>query len=132
CDNSFSLYINGQKAASGKDWTKPEVVNVAKLLAKGTNTFAVHAVNDPGASKEKTDKPPPDPGPNPAGFLLQARLRYPPASQHGGPGKTVDLITDSSWVWSTNMAKNWEKPEFKAEDWTPAAELGEVSMAPWS
>ena len=74
CDNSFTLYINGEKAASGKDWGKPEVVNIGKFLLKGTNLFAVKAVNEPPAAKDKTDKAPPEAGANPAGFLLQARL----------------------------------------------------------
>ena len=31
-DNSFDLYINRRKVASGKDWTKTQVVPLAKLL----------------------------------------------------------------------------------------------------
>jgi len=125
CDNSYTLHINGQKAASGKDWTNPEVINIAKFLVKGTNTFAVHAVNGPAAAPEKSDKPPAKPAPNPAGFLLHARFSF-------SPDKVVDLLSDASWLYSTNGLKNWEKPEFQAEDWTAAADLGEGSIAPWN
>jgi len=95
CDNSFSLYINGQKAAFGKDWTKPEVVKRREVPAKGTNTFAVHAVMILGRLKRKRTSPLPTRDPTRPFFLQRAcgTLRFPTR----WPGETVDLMTDSSW-----------------------------------
>src|SRR5207249_4154345 len=35
------------------------------------------------------------------------------------------------WVWSTTKEEGWTTPEFVAKDWKPAAELGNMDMAPW-
>ena len=44
----------------------------------------------------------------------------------------MDFASDASWQWSTNRLANWEKPEFKADGWELAAELGDPSLAPWN
>jgi hypothetical protein len=137
CDNSFTLYINGQKAGAGKDWSKPEIIDVGKFLVKGKNIIAVKAVNEVAETKEKTEKSSPDkavaePQPNPAGFLLQARVRHRAKADRRGEEKVMDFASDASWQWSTNRLANWEKPDFKADGWEPAVELGEASMAPWN
>ncbi len=132
CDNSFTLYINGQQAATGKDWNKLEVVDVAKFLVEGKNVFAVKAVNGVVETKDKTEKPKTEASRNPAGFLLQARVRHRPKGQRHGEEKVMDFLSDASWLSSTNRLENWEKPEFLAEGWAPAAELGEASMSPWN
>ena len=151
CDNSFTLYINGQKAASGNDWNKLEAIDVLKLLVKGKNILAVKAVNSPVESKDKGEKSKTaEPQANPAGFLLQARVRhrpqpevraglstnapakpYRPGSRPDGKEAVMDFATDSSWLCTTNHFEHWEKPDFKVEDWSPAIELGEASMEPW-
>jgi len=115
-DNSFTFYVNGTKAGSGKDWGHLNVIDIRKYLVKGDNTFAVAAVND-------GDQP------NPAGLFVYACLRQ---NENGRPARILDTGTDASWSWSTAKAKDWEKPGFAASDWTPANELGNVSMAPWS
>jgi len=43
----------------------------------------------------------------------------------------LDVATDTSWRWSATKADGWQKPEFAADDWQPAVELGNVEMAPW-
>ena len=44
----------------------------------------------------------------------------------------MDVATDKSWRWSQTKADGWQKPEFAANDWLPAVELGNVGMAPWN
>jgi len=133
CDNSFTLYINGNKVGSGKDWKKLELVDVKRSLVKGQNTIAVQAVNPPVESKGKAEKTTEVVDLNPAGFLLQARVRYRPKAQAEASSdeKVMDFGTDSSWLWSTDSFANWEKPEFSTEGWAEASELGDGSMAPW-
>jgi len=134
CDSSFTLYLNGKRAASCNDWKKVAVVEVAGLLVKGTNTIAVQAVKGPSDTKSRNDF---TEGPtNSAGFILEARVRHQAPGQR--PTKTppkeivMDFATDASWLWTTNKTQNWEKPAFVPEGWTRAAELGEASMAPWN
>jgi hypothetical protein len=131
CDSSFTLYLNGKKAASGKEWKKVELVEIAKFLVKGTNTIAVQAVKGPMEAKEKSDLTTNDPT-NSAGFFLEARVRHRPASKIPAREIVMDFATDASWLWTTNHVDKWEKPAFLAEGWTPAVELGEASMAPWN
>ncbi len=132
CDNSFTLYVNGQKAGAGKDWNKPESIDVAKFLVKGRNTIAVKAVNGPVEAKDKTEKTAAEAQPNPAGFLMQAHVRCRLESPRQADEQVMDFATDASWVWSTNRFEGWEKVEFLADGWVRAAELGEASIPPWN
>ena len=115
-DNSFTFYVNGKKAGSGKDFSHLYVIDIKKDLVAGENTFAVAAVNE-------TDVP------NPAGLFLYAYLRQ---NEKGKPAKILDTGSDGSWVWSAAKVKDWEKPEFDTKNWQPADELGNVAMAPWN
>jgi hypothetical protein len=130
CDSSYTLYLNGQKAASGKDVNKLEAVNIAKFLVKGKNTIAVQAVNGPAEAKDKAEKASKETKLNPAGFVLQARVRHSPKAGKGD--RVMDFATDGSWIWSTNRFENWEKTNFMARGWSKVAELGAASMAPWN
>jgi mono/diheme cytochrome c family protein len=132
CDNSFTLYINGKKAASGKDWNKLEPVDIAGFLIKGKNTIAVQAVNGPAEANEKDAKDQKPTVNNPAGFICQARVRYRANRESREREKIMDFASDGRWLCSTNHTTNWQSPEFKAEGWLAAAELGDASLAPWS
>ena len=134
CDSSFTLYLNGKRAASGNDWRKVAVVEVASLLVKGTNTIAVQAVKGPSETKSRSDW---TEGPtNSAGFILEARIRHreaaKPSTKKPPKASVMDFATDASWLWTTNKVQNWEKPAFVPEDWAVVAELGEASVAPWN
>jgi mono/diheme cytochrome c family protein len=124
CDNSFKLYINGEEAGSGKDHTKPSVIDVKKYLRKGINLIAVAASNSPGApDKADADQS------NPAGLLLYARVRQ---VENEKPERVMDFGTDSSWLWSIVKEDGWEKPAYAAAGWYKAAELGDGNIAPWA
>jgi hypothetical protein len=124
CDNSYTLYVNGAKVVSGKEWSQPNFVNVRTHLRKGANVFAVAAVNHtPKNEAPKADETAKDEDRNPAGFILYARLR------HGQ--QVLDVVSDRSWTWSKEKKDGWEKPGFTANDARPAAELGPAAMDPW-
>ncbi len=114
-DNSFTLYVNGKKAASGNDYSRLFLNDIKKYLVKGANTIAIEAVNAGD-------------GPNPAGLFFYGCFRQ-VARQ-----KTVlmDVATDSSWKWSAIRTNGWEKKNFAADNWQPATELGTASMQPWN
>jgi hypothetical protein len=101
CDNSYQLFVNGQRVYAGDDWQTPDAVLLAGRLKAGANEVLILAQNG-GA------------GPNPAGLFFEARL-------FGPEGPLETIASDDSWQWTR------EQPErngaFKAEpnDWRPAA-----------
>jgi hypothetical protein len=124
CDNSYTLYVNGQNALSGKEWSQPNFKNIRARLKPGRNVLAVEAVNHTPENKAPAaDKAPTDADRNPAGFILYARLRE--------GDRVLDLTTDHSWTWSDKKRDGWEKPEFEPEEAAAAAEVGPASVDPW-
>jgi mono/diheme cytochrome c family protein len=124
CDNSFTLYVNGKQVVSGKDFQQPNFADLKPHLKVGENFLAVAAVN------HTPDNKPPRPedrskeaDANPAGFIFAARLRG---------SETIELVSDSSWSCSKEKTNGWEKPNFDAAGWKPAAELGDLNMPPWT
>src|SRR5262249_29456293 len=74
-DNSYTLYINGNKAASGKSWSDPDLFDLKSQLKKGTNRIAVAAVNHtPANEPPSADKPSSPADANPAGFIFFVRV----------------------------------------------------------
>ena len=125
CDNSFSLYVNGKKAGSGKDFTRPNYLNLQPHLIQGKNVFAVAAVNHtPDNQPPSAQKPPGEGQANPAGLIVYVRTRT--------AGRVADWGADRSWAWSKAKAEGWEKPGFAEQDWKPAVELGDAGLAPWN
>jgi mono/diheme cytochrome c family protein len=123
CDNSFKLYINGREAGSGKDHTKPSLIDGRQFLREGINLIAIAANNQPGDPKNpEADQR------NPAGLWVYARVR---AVEPDGTKKIMDLGSDSSWIWTLSAEDGWEKPEFAAANWSRTVELGNSDVAPW-
>ena len=124
CDNSYTLHVNGVKVLSGKEWSQPGFADLRAHLKKGTNVFAVAAVNNTADNKPPAENQPPRAADaNAAGFVLYARLRH--------VGRTLDLGTDRSWTVAREKTTGWEKPGFVAATAQPAAELGTLNLAPW-
>jgi len=125
CDNSYTLYVNGKSALSGKEWSDPNFKNIRALLKPGRNVIAVEARNHtPDNKAPVADQPPNDAERNPAGFICYVRLR--------DGNRVLDFSSDASWIWSKTKSNGWEKAEFVAGETAPAAELGAASMAPWA
>jgi hypothetical protein len=123
CDNSFTLYVNGTKVTSGKDFTQPNLGMIQKYLRKGENVIAIAAANyTPDLKAPPEGQPPSKEGANPAGLVAYVRLRH--------KGAVLDFGTDASWTFSRAKAKGWEKAAFMGDEWKQAAELGALDMAP--
>ncbi|HUD46331.1 MAG TPA: DUF1549 domain-containing protein [Candidatus Baltobacteraceae bacterium] len=115
CDNSFELFVNGHKAGSGDDSSRPYMIDMQHWLNRGNNVIAVHAVNAPGSPGTN----------NPAGLYVYARVR-------GRSGKKVmDFVTDASWVVTEREVAGWEQPRVSTTGWTPASVLGTGEIQPW-
>jgi mono/diheme cytochrome c family protein len=122
CDNSFDLFVNGHKAGSGADSSRPFVVDLKPWLKRGDNMIAVLATNtapDPAA----TNAPPP----NPAGLYIYARVR----ADLRGKEHVMDFVSDHSWIVIGRECIGWEQPGFNARGWTRASELGQGGITPW-
>lgn len=74
CDNSMTLYVNGQKVGSGDNWAEPVEVEVKQHLKAGENVLEAEIANVDGI----------------AGFV--ARL-----SLIGRDGTNRYVVTDESW-----------------------------------
>ncbi|MDB6058045.1 MAG: hypothetical protein JWO95_1889 [Verrucomicrobiales bacterium] len=127
CDNSFSLWINGKKVGSGKEFKEAYRFNIARYLHVGENTIAIEAINHlADNSLPKRDKPNVAAA-NPAGLLFYARIR----ATDKGKQRSFDVVTDQTWVQANKQVTGWEQPKFAATDWQKAAELGPMNMEPW-
>jgi mono/diheme cytochrome c family protein len=126
CDNSFRLYINGKEAGSGRDHTKPNLIDIRSHLEKGRNVIAIAATNDKSAPNDKDAEQS-----NPAGLLVSAYVRSERTVGEIPVQNVMDFASDASWVWSTERDDAWQKGDFADEGWLPAAELGEPDIAPW-
>ncbi len=105
CDNEFILYINGRRAANSQEWSHPARFDLTKHLRQGANTIAVKATNT---------------AQGPAGFILRLNL---------GAGR--HLVTDNTWLVSTERLNGWDQPTFKPRGWKHAAPLGPPGAGPW-
>jgi hypothetical protein len=124
CDNSYTLYVNGKRVVSGKEWNEPNLTDLRPHLKKGTNLIAVAAANhtpdnkvpEPGTIPRAADA-------NPAGFIFFARIET--------ASGTVEVGTDRSWRWTRDKADGWEKAEVESAGAQMVAELGAPGVAPW-
>ena len=125
CDNSYTLYVNGTKVVSGKEWNAPNLADLRPHLKKGTNVIAVAAINHtPDDKPPVAGQPAKDGDANPAGFIFFTRIKT--------AGPTLEISSDQSWSWTRTKSEGWEKPGFAVTNAQAAAELGGPGMAPWN
>ena len=105
-DNRFEFFVNGRKAGSGDDWTKPVTLPLAGLLRAGDNEFVVAATNEGS-------------GPNPAGVLMHAVLRQ--------GEQWTEIVSDESWDCTTAHPGPMANPP-AVLDWKPAVV---IRANPW-
>lgn len=108
-DNEFSLFVNGRRAGQGMEWTDPARWDVTHLVAPGTNTVAIEAVNTADG---------------PAGLIAAVRL-----TRRGAPAST--RVTGAGWRCSEAPPAGWQKPGFDDSAWPAARVLGAYGIPPW-
>ncbi len=114
CDNRFTLFVNGHRAAAGTDWNQPQMVDLRPFLISGKNVFAVIATNDIPET------------PNPAGFWMSATIRLTTGA------KAIEIGTAADWQWSLTDPSGWDRADFQSDGWQKASDLGDASIAPWN
>ena len=110
CDNSYVLYVNGQRVHSGENWETPDTVLLTPRLKAGPNQIVIVATN--GGTT-----------PNPAGLFFEARLF--PAE---GVGETI--ASDESWQWTKTTPDKNGRFQADPADWQPAVPV--VHAEVWS
>ena len=112
-DNSFTLFINGKKAAAspaGPDaWKAPQHLDVSSLIATGKNVLYVEAENV---------------SPGPAGLLFWLRLAF-------KDGTAETLVSDGSWFSSESANVHWKTEGPGLGEGKPPATLGTIGTPPW-
>ncbi|MBA4031067.1 MAG: hypothetical protein C0478_09265, partial [Planctomyces sp.] len=111
CDNEYTLYLNGKKLGSGKNWM--EVGGHSLLPAinqRGSNEILVVGRNAGS-------------GPNPAGLFMEIQLV-------GDDGRIERHGTSSAWEWSRSLPDEKGKYAQQPEDWQPAIEV--PPLAAWT
>jgi hypothetical protein len=110
CDNSYRLFLNGQLIREDGSWETVESVSLQPHLRQGANEILIAATN--GGD-----------GPNPAGLIFEAILRF-------QDDKMESIATNSSWEWTSAVLDARGRFKKKPEDWQPAAVV--KNPAVWS
>ncbi len=109
-DNSFTLYVNGQKLANSDNWEQVESVSLDNVLKKGENVFLITAKNAGN-------------GPNPAAIFLEARWKF-------TEGEPQTVATDATWEWTKSQPDARGKFKQEPTDWAPVTVLASPNV--WS
>lgn len=103
-DDQAEIFLNGVAVARCTDWQHPTRSEVTVRLNQGENVIAIKAHSRSA----------------PAGVLAHLNL-----------GGAVNLVSDGTWLASTEEEANWSALNFSAAHWTAARSLGPHGMKPW-
>jgi putative heme-binding domain-containing protein len=103
-DDEADVFLNSVPVANCRRWSEPARAEVSVRLNQGENVLAIRARNRSGD----------------AGLLVHLNLN----------GQT-NVMSDASWLVTTNEETNWSALEFNAAHWQTARVLGSNGVAPW-
>jgi hypothetical protein len=104
-DNSYTLYINEKKVATGNDWKKVTKVDVQEYLIKGENIIAIEGINESAI-------------PKPAGILFAMKLL-------DDKGNTTFIKSGKDWKSSDKPSTDdWKKLKIDDSKWINAKNFG--------
>lgn len=110
-DNSYSLWVNGRRLATGGGWQGAGQADVLAALTPGDNVLAVSAEN---AGEQ----------PNPAGLVGRLRVFF-----ESGEPLTLDI--DRSWKTHNTSQSGWERAGFNDAAWQRPAVIANMGDGPW-
>jgi hypothetical protein len=118
----YRLFINGEpvqeEVGRWVDWKKPTTIDVQPYLQEGTNTIAIWGElfigqhDNATAARENRA----------VAMTLRAQLADESERQ---------VVTDGSWVGSSQNVDGWEETGFDDGPWQRARVKGEVGEEPW-
>ncbi|MEM9326887.1 MAG: DUF1549 domain-containing protein [Bacteroidota bacterium] len=97
-DHSYSLFVNGERVASGANWEEIARADVKGLLTTGDNVIAIEGENE-------------GPIPNPAGILFRLKVAF-------EDGTETIIASDKSWI-CTELAPSgdWTAAGYEDASW---------------
>lgn len=98
------IFLNGVAVGTCRHWDQPVRSEVSVRLNQGDNVVGIRARHRPGT----------------AGLLVYLNLN----------GQT-NVVSDASWLVSTNHEPAWSELASSAVHWQPARVLGPHGIAPW-
>ncbi|MEM8485553.1 MAG: DUF1549 domain-containing protein [Bacteroidota bacterium] len=111
-DHSFTLYVNGNAVATGKDWRRVQRLDLKQHLVEGTNVLAIAGENEGEL-------------PNPAGVLFSLQVTSP-------KGAVQQIISDDSWrSVAEPPANGWEQPAFDDSTWPQVRRYASFNRSHW-
>ncbi len=108
CDNSLTVFLNGQEVASSAEWQQPARADVAKQLVAGENVLAVRGQNHGGI----------------AALLVKLDIKL-------ADGSRQTVASDRSWLASSTESPGWKTAAFAASGWKAPHSFGRLGVAPW-
>jgi alpha-L-rhamnosidase len=110
-DNSFEVFVNGDKVGVGSSFKTIYEFDIAERLRVGLNVIAVAAGNAGDNA-------------NPAGLLANLEVMF-------ANGGRFRIRTDADWRAGRDAADGWRELVFNENGWQPAKVLGAAGMGPW-
>lgn len=109
CDNWHHLQINGKSVGIAEEWNNPRTYDIlANLKPGGKNVIAIEGRNQGGAA------------------ALAVRLNVTLKD-----GKRLSIVSDETWVCSSEAPQGWLTPEFNSASWPKAVAIAKMGDAPW-
>ncbi|MES2659772.1 MAG: hypothetical protein V4689_14230 [Verrucomicrobiota bacterium] len=109
CDDWQHLYVNGVDLGMVGGWTTLKVHDVLPHLKQGgRNVITVEGRNNQGHAA--------------LALRFRATLK---------DGKKLHVVTDGTWVCSTEAPDGWRNLDFPTESWPKAVVVAKMGDAPW-
>jgi alpha-L-rhamnosidase len=112
-DDTADVWVNGTQVSTSPraadSWKTAAVVEIGSLLHAGPNTIAIASTNTSAG---------------PAGLIASVQVDV-------AGSDPVRIVTDATWVASTEGPSGWTEPAFDDSTWTPAKALGQYGIGPW-
>ncbi|MBR5627379.1 MAG: family 78 glycoside hydrolase catalytic domain, partial [Thermoguttaceae bacterium] len=111
-DNSYALYLNGQKIANNSGFQTAYYIDLkSDALQSGINTLAIE-LDNAGTNE------------NPGGLIGAFTLIY-------ENGEKTEFVTDESWKCSEGTNEAWFAADFNDSNWANAELLVPWGKGPW-
>lgn len=115
CDNSMTVYIDGQEVVSSNEWETPLFKDVTNFFREKTPGKAERHVIAVRARNRDAQ----------AGLLLRIVFE-------SGWREPFALITDGSWKATDQASKGWQELNFDDKGWQSARIVGRLGDQPWN
>ena len=107
-DDSYELFLNGEKLGMSSEWASPMTYDLKPHLKEGVNVIALEAFNLHSAG----------------GMALRVRATL-------KDGAIQDWVSDASWKCSKEVAKGWKTAPMAPKGFKPVVVIGKMGDDPW-